>query len=99
MIGSNKLEYPLLSVVLLVFSKGVTNYNVTTNISDTIKCQLSRYTNDVTTDQVSVPQLSPHPGQAGDAVCVSGNQPVPQPRLPLVRLVKLKRSLCKNTSG
>ena len=40
-------------------------------------------------DQVGVPQLSPHSGQARHAVGVSGHQPVPQPRLPLVRLVHL----------
>ena len=66
------------------------NNNATT---DTIGCQHhGQYTHNVTTDQVSVPQLAPHPGQAGDAVGVSGHQPVPQSRLPLVGLVNLEWS-------
>ena len=38
----------------------------------------------VATDQVSVPQLAPHPRQPRHAVGVSGHQPIPQPGLPLV---------------
>ena len=40
-------------------------------------------------DEVSVAQLSSHPGQARHTVGVSRHQAVPQPHLPLVRLVHL----------
>ena len=44
----------------------------------------TRVTSWVTTDQVSVPQLAPHPRQPRHAVGVSGHQPIAEPGLPLV---------------